>query len=152
MSWLEIGFGKHTGKTLPQIVLGDPDWFFWAHGENAFKGGTLKTQAQEIYNKATRIKIPQGDNSLVEYVIHPSVGKLADVKVVPADRPKHEGSSSTYRSKYFDLSFPRRIAPYDKMGGRIVVDAVKRYILGNPNARLTRKRCEDFFSNNKNFE
>jgi hypothetical protein len=28
--WLQLRFGKHEGKTLPQIVLSDPDYFFWA--------------------------------------------------------------------------------------------------------------------------
>lgn len=151
MSWIEVGFGKHKGKTLPQIVFADPDWFFWALENDAFKSAALKKQAQEIYRKATRIKIPDGDKSLVEYVIHPSVGKLADVKVVPADQPEHEGASPTHRSKYFDLSIPRRIAPYDKMGGRITVDAVKHYVFDNPKARLTRQRCEGFFDNPKHF-
>jgi hypothetical protein len=151
VSWLEVKFGKHKGKTLPQIVLGDPDWFFWAHEKDAFKDATLKKQAKEIYAKATRIKIPEGPGSVVEYVIHPSVGKLVGIKIVPADRPEHEGSSPTHRLKYFDLSFPRRIAPYDKMGGRIIIDAVKRYVFGKPKARLTRARCETFFSNDKHF-
>jgi hypothetical protein len=29
MIWTTIPFGKHQGKTLPQIVIDDPDWFFW---------------------------------------------------------------------------------------------------------------------------
>jgi len=30
MAWSTLPFGKHKGKTLPQIVFADPDWFFWA--------------------------------------------------------------------------------------------------------------------------
>jgi hypothetical protein len=29
MIWTTVPFGKHQGKTLPQIVIDDPDWFFW---------------------------------------------------------------------------------------------------------------------------
>ena len=24
-----VSFGKHRKRTLPQIILHDPDWFFW---------------------------------------------------------------------------------------------------------------------------
>jgi hypothetical protein len=39
--WAKIGYGKHTGKTLPQIILSDPDWFFWALESHAIRGGDL---------------------------------------------------------------------------------------------------------------
>jgi len=44
MAWSILPFGKHKGKTLPQIVFTDPDWFFWAMEENVFKG-PLKREA-----------------------------------------------------------------------------------------------------------
>jgi hypothetical protein len=28
--WTIVDFSKHKGKSLPQIILHDPDWFFWA--------------------------------------------------------------------------------------------------------------------------
>ena len=28
--WSIIKFGKHKGKSLPEVILHDPDWFFWA--------------------------------------------------------------------------------------------------------------------------
>ena len=39
MKWTVVNFGKFKDKnlTLPQIVLQDPDWFFWAVGEGVFK-------------------------------------------------------------------------------------------------------------------
>ena len=45
-------------------------------------------------------------------------------------------------ARHFDLSVPRKIAPYDKMGGKIVVRALKHYVFGSENARLTRERRE----------
>jgi hypothetical protein len=29
MSWSAVPFGKYAGKTLPEIVVRDLDWFFW---------------------------------------------------------------------------------------------------------------------------
>ena len=30
MIWTTLNFSRHVGKTLPQILFSDPDWFFWA--------------------------------------------------------------------------------------------------------------------------
>ena len=84
----------------------------------------------------------------VEYSIHPSVGKLAAVLVVPKGEV---GEGPRCRTKHFDLSMPRQIAPYDKMGGKIMIDALKRYVLGNPKIKLTAARCEAFFDDDSNF-
>lgn len=151
MAWTVVGFGKHRGKTLPQIVLTDPDWFFWAVESDVFKSPALKKEAEEISRKATRIRIPRGAGSKVEYVIHPSVGKLADVTVIPANHPRHEGASPTRRSDHFDMSMPRKIAPYDKTGGKIMLRAIKHYVFGGSGARLTQARCEEFFDDDGNF-
>ena len=37
MSWSSLEFGKHEGKTIPQVVFSDPDWFFWAIQEDVFR-------------------------------------------------------------------------------------------------------------------
>jgi hypothetical protein len=70
----------------------------------------------------------EASKSEVEYIIHPSVGKLADVRIVPAGQLEHRGSSPTCRMDHFDLSFPRKIASYDKMGGRILCSAMRALV------------------------
>ena len=51
-------FGKFKGKTLPQVVFVDPDYFFWLHGKNILHG-RLRQEADEIYGKATAIRLLQ---------------------------------------------------------------------------------------------
>jgi hypothetical protein len=149
--WTVVPFGKHKGKTLPQIVLVDPDWFFWAIEEQVFNyPAQLKSEAKEISRKARRIKVAA--KTRVEYAIHPHARKLADVSVVPASTPRHDGSSPTYVEDVLDLSMARQIASYDKLGGQIIVRALKFHVFGDENARLTRKRCEGFFDNDSNFD
>ena len=92
----------------------DPDWFFWAVEKHIFSTSRLKAEANEIRRKATNIRIPSG--SKVEYAIHPSTGKFANVSVVPASTPRHEGSSPTHVADVLDLSMARQISPYDKLG------------------------------------
>ena len=99
---------------------------------HAPSASSLRAQANEVSKKARRIKLPTATypDSLVEYVIHPGVGKLAAVRVVPAGQRVHEGASPTPRLKYFDLSAARQIANYDKMGGKImVIRAICNHVL-----------------------
>jgi hypothetical protein len=58
MAWTILTFGRHRGKTLPQVILSDPDWFFWAVDNDVFQGA-LATEAVDLEQKATAIKIPK---------------------------------------------------------------------------------------------
>jgi hypothetical protein len=33
MFWTVVPFGKYESRTLPEIVMLDPDWFFWDAAE-----------------------------------------------------------------------------------------------------------------------
>jgi hypothetical protein len=152
MAWTTLKFGKHEGKTLPQIAFSDPDWFFWAV-ENAVFKGPLKSEANAIYAKARSIRIPNnGSGNLeVEYLIHQPTGKFAGMDIVPASQPLHQGSSPAFRKKVIDLSTTRSIAPYDKLGCKNLVSAAKHALFGNRSARLSQQKCETFFDTPSNF-
>jgi hypothetical protein len=151
MTWAKLQFGKHKGKTLPQVLFTDPDWFFWAYDEEGVRE-RLGAEGAELYRRATRILIPQeGPEELVaEYVIHPD-GTFADLNIIPKSRPAHEGGSPTVRYTYIDLSFPRRLRGYDKLGCKMLVAALKGVYFGDTKARMTQQRCEKFFEDKKNF-
>jgi len=36
MRWSTLKSGKYEGKTLPQVLFKDPDYFFWAIEEGVF--------------------------------------------------------------------------------------------------------------------
>ena len=88
MAWSILPFGKHKGKTLPQIVFTDPDWFFWAMEENVFKG-PLKREAERIDARARAIRIPNNSagNLEAEYLVHPPTGKFGNMEIVPGGWP-----------------------------------------------------------------
>ena len=49
MNWTIVNFGKYKGKTLPQIMFIDPDWFFYLMEQNAFeKHGPLVDEARDV--------------------------------------------------------------------------------------------------------
>lgn len=156
MPWTVVNIGKfkNKGNTLPQIMLTDPDWFFWAMERNIFNSGALKAEAEDLRRKARRIRIPKsGPLDLeVEYLIPPRTDTLGGVEVVPARQPAHVGGGRSLRSEHFDLSMARKIASYDKSGGKIIIRAIKYHVFGKTDFRLTRKRCEEFFDDDSNFE
>jgi hypothetical protein len=145
--------GKHRGKTLPQILCNDPDWFFWAMENNVFQNkGALQSEAEYLNHKARNIKIPNNDDGalVVEDVVHQPTGKFSRLDVVSANRP-YEGSSSTRRSTVIDMSLPRQMADFDKLGYKNLLSSLRFYIFGSESARLTKKKCEEFFSDPNNF-
>ncbi|MER9642391.1 hypothetical protein [Mesorhizobium sp. M0239] len=150
--WTEITFGKHSGKTLPQLLLTDPDYFFWAMEEGGVFKGSLATQAASLLSKARRVKIPKAnpDDWSVEYVCAPD-GKFARFEIVEEDRPRHVGSSLTARSATLDFSFVRGTNRYDKSGYKLFVRNFKYYYFGSSDKRLTKKICEEFFDSSSNF-
>ena len=151
--WSIVQFGKHKGKSLPQILFHDPDWFFWFYEQGNFDG-VLQVEAQELVVKAKNIKIPKahGKDTVAEYVIHPHTNNFAAFNLVPRTQPAHVGASITFRLPVIDLSVPREYAPYDKFGYRLFLKQLKHYLFGNSSRRMTRKRCEEFFDDDGHFE
>lgn len=69
MAWRILPFGKYKGKTLPQIVFADPDWFFWVVAVG-FKSGALAVEAEKIRHRATHIRIPGKAHPVASGVIN----------------------------------------------------------------------------------
>ena len=51
MIWTTVPFGRCTEKTLPQIVLSDPNYFFWLATKLY---GPLETEAQPLVRRSRR--------------------------------------------------------------------------------------------------
>ena len=154
MAWTTVRFGQYRDKTLPQILWSDPDWFFWAIGDDAFEDrGVLQTEAKDLDHKARNIKIPNNDDGalMVEYFIHQPTGKFSHFEIISKDRPIHDGASPTFRAPLIDMSVPRRIAEYDKLGGKALLSSLKLYFFGSRSRRVTKKRSEDFFNDPNKF-
>jgi hypothetical protein len=152
MQWSTLKFGKHIGKSLPQVIFTDPDWFFWAVEDTVFKG-PLQQEAADLDKKARSIRIPSkhGIKQVAEYYVHPPTGKFASMQILDANIPQHQGSSPTFRKDVIDLSMPRQIAPYDKLGCGNLITSAKHALFGSGSARMTRQRCEAFFNDLSNF-
>lgn len=155
MNWNELDFGKHVGKSLPQTLLADPDWFFWAIEETVFdKRAGVRSQALLLNVRARSIRPPTDEypDPVVEYLIHRPTMKFGRFEIVPRTREHHEGGSPAFRFDLIDMSVPRRIAQYDKLGCKSLVRSLKHYFFGGESVRVTRARADSFFSNPANFQ
>jgi hypothetical protein len=143
--------GKYAGRSLPQILFLDPDYFFWAVENKVFQG-RLATEAAKLSWKARHIKIPKPDpeNWCVEYFFTPE-NKFSWYQFVDPERARHVGSSITSRSKHIDMSVARESCRYDKRGYKRFIKNLKRHLFGNSATKMTAQRCEEFFDDRDNF-
>jgi hypothetical protein len=153
MYWTELLFGRHWGKTLPQLAFIDPGYLFWAMDEGVFNRYGLRGEARMVCLRATHIRIPQraGENLVAEYTFSSDDGRFVYLELVPESSPVHQGSGSKLRLPVFSLHVTRTCCTYDKAGGRALVNALKYHLFGSENYRLTKEHCEKFLEDDANF-
>lgn len=149
--WSTVNFGKFAGKklTLPQILVKDPDWFFWAVEQGAFKGAQA-AEAKTLARRASAIKLPatRAATGCVQYWLTPD-GKFAGFALIDKSQPPHVGSSSEIRRPELNLAAPRSIKGYDKLGCKLMLKTFKYYWFDDKN--FTKARVEAFFDDPANF-
>jgi hypothetical protein len=145
MSSSTVPFGKYAGKTLPEIILTDPDWFFYMLPKLY---GRLGEEGQNLARKARAIKIPKSRPRkwTVEYRYDCDQG-FCRFAFVKADRAYLRW---TTRLPHLDLALPLGRKKYDKRTSRILARNFRRQYFGE-HRRLNKGRCEEFFSNDANF-
>jgi hypothetical protein len=150
MDWIPLHFGMHEGKTLPQVLWKDPDWFFWAYDKAR---SNLPPEAELIYVRARAIKIPGNPEGelVAEYVVHPATGKFSSLRIRGADEPPHVGASDTWRLDRIDLAAPRKLKGFDKGGCQRLLRSVKFELFGDASYKMTKPRAEAFFLDEDNF-
>lgn len=152
MYWTTIAFGKHQGKSLPQIMFTDPDWFYWAKAKGLFDNNLqLTNESSELLRKSANIALPEidGETQHVEHYIHYPTMRYSHFILVPECRQLHAGSSPVIRQDRLDMSVPSSISKFDKLGHRNFLKSFRAYILPG---RISQNRAEQFFSEDANFE
>ena len=117
------------------------------------KPGRLSIEAEDIYRKARRIRVPQlgTTRTVVEFIIHPITKSFDHFQLVPETRPEHKGASPTVRLNVVDMHFVREMKQFDKSGYWQLIDDIKKLILGDAKVRMTKAKCEIFFEDEANF-
>src|SRR5260370_40658003 len=83
-NWTRLPFGKHKGKSLPQVIFHDLDYFLWA-SEDAHLYGSLATDTQILLEKIKCIKIPthDGEALVVESIVRSETLQFHGIQIVP---------------------------------------------------------------------
>jgi hypothetical protein len=144
MIWTTMPFGRHIGRTLPQIVLSDPNYFFWL-AEKLY--GRLMTEAELLVRRARNIKIPKPNPKkwAIEYR-RDRDDRFLGIGIVKADSHAH---SLSERLPHLDLAYVRRGNVHDTRDCRRVIRDFRRLYFDGLN--LTKRRCEEFFEKEDNF-
>jgi hypothetical protein len=139
-------FGKYMGKSPAQIVFQDPNWVFWWAEEHKLYGA-MGQWLLEVARKAKAIRLRTfaGEQLVVKYTSDPTTRRLVGVEIFPCAEPIPPEYSRTV-----DLSYSRRLNPSDKRGGEILASAVREHLFG-PGVRITRRRADDFFAEDRHF-
>jgi hypothetical protein len=152
MLWSALTFGKYKGKSLPQVVLHDPDYFFWCCEKGVFDRDGFVEQAYILEGRACNLKIPKSKPEDWCTLYHTDRnGHFAGFDIVEVAEAPQLDSVDMWREDRLDFSVVRRLKSYDKLGGKILLRAFKHHFFGSENIRLTKQRCEEFFSKESNF-
>jgi hypothetical protein len=148
IKWTVVNFGKFADKhmTLPQIILNDPDWFWYMVERKAFTG-TLASEAADIAARARKVRIPGKSPKrwkVLNYLT--PEGAFSHFEVIEAQTACDRVSAKTRVTDFIDLSLPHRLKSYDKKGGKRLIKGLKYQLYGRTNVRLTKRRCEEFFA------
>ena len=145
MSWSVVPFGKYAGCSLPEIIVRDLDWFFWAVPKLY---GRLGDEAQVLARKVQTIKIPKSRPGRwqVEYR-YDCDRRFCGFSFV---RAGDYCARWVTRLPHLDLTWPLRQKRYDKRAGRIMIADFRGHYFG-VHKRLTKQRSDEFFSDDANF-
>jgi len=127
--WSKTGIGKYRNRTLPTVIMNDPEWFYWAYHEKVFKGQLL-AEAQLIYNYSASI-LPPKKGYRYEY----QNGKALLVQ--------------SGGEKFLDLEYPRKQENYNPESSYVSFMEILFGEVCEP--YVPTKVAEIFFSNSKNF-
>lgn len=150
IDWTLLTTRPHAGKTLPEVMLDDPDYVLRGLEAGLFQG-LLLLQAREICRRAARIRPCLGapDDVAVLYSLHPfDTDEFGGYVVLRRSNRwfAEYRASSAAESPYFDLTMPRRLASKDKDGVHVVLGGVKLEYFGSVYAVVSQEEAEDFFS------
>jgi hypothetical protein len=147
-TWLKLRFGRHKGKTLPQVICSDPSWFLWAIYKDVFEqphGYRHLQEASMLYRRIQGIVIPRRrpENWVVEHRFDCD-DRYEGFYIVR--KTEHPHSKYNSRSPYLDLTL---VNARRKREWRNFIRDFREHFFGGRS--LTKKRCERFFRNKSNF-
>jgi hypothetical protein len=144
--WTVLNFGRYKNKSLPEVVLRDPDYFFRTNDTFVFQLRGYP-EAQLLARKARNIKIPKPDSEhwSIVYDREPCKNEFRGFRLVQVSTAEELGLD------HLDLSVAYRRHRSDKLANKCLVRDFKLHYFGKPFGNLSREECEEFFDYDENF-
>jgi len=147
-----LGFGKYRDRTLEWLFFNDPGYVWWMidKGANMNVKGAARTRFDQLVRRARHLAIPGKCRHCDKPVSRMSLiesGGLARVDFF-CDRCHHDSGSYLLATAAFYT--PDFFKNYDRLGGKIVVDAIK-WAYYRTKVRMTQRKMEEFFNEPSHF-
>jgi hypothetical protein len=153
--WQTLNFGRYKSKmSLPQVVLHDPDYFFWSSDTLAFCRRGFP-EASDLAYRARHIKIPKpdGEGWGILYDFTPGTDIFHGFKLVQGPVPVERfGEPFMWEPpNSLDLSVVYKRSRHNKSGNERLLRDFKLHYFGDANVNLSKERSEEFFDDAAKF-
>lgn len=152
MYWAKVDFGTHKGKTLPEIILQDPDYFIWCIDKAIFNNHPeLVDEADSLWRKMRSIKIPNNENNemVVDYKIDNEKSEINRIILNGVDTQRDK--NTVHRAGYLDLSFAHYYSNEKRNATIKVLPEIFKIVFGEMKIRPSIVEFEEFLLNEDNF-
>jgi|ADurb_Gel_03_Slu_FD_contig_51_1641286_length_564_multi_1_in_0_out_0_1 hypothetical protein len=157
---VKLRHGKHKGKSVESLFFSDPGYVYWMvkkgiHEDAKWFSFDEQARFQTLLRRASHLRIPGlcpwcglRPVSRMFMTIHAS-GGLATVSFdCSVCEPSGSSFSTPMKPSFYT---PDIFRSYDKTGGKVLVQAIKRAYFGNKSHRMTDQRLSEFWDNKDNF-
>jgi hypothetical protein len=145
--WLPVPFGKHIGKTLPELLINDPSYFFWALAKGIFLG-KLSHQAQIVAARARHVLPPISEPNDHQYAMRFNErGKLESVAIMKMA----PDLGDVLPLRHFDFSVFCLLGRREAKTKVKILNWLKGELFGREGP-ISQEACEAFLSDDDNFD
>jgi len=149
--WLPLKFGKHAGKTLPELMFIDPGYFYWALSEQVFPAKYVE-QATIVNCRMKHMLPPRPKPDKWEFLIDLDAKKeFRDFEIVKLGSGDHgsERGRFRFRTQHLDLSI---VAGRPRAVCQKMISRIKAEFFSEAGASLSRPDFEKFILRDRNFD
>jgi hypothetical protein len=148
--WQELGFGKYSELTLPEVILRDASYFCWGMAKPVFNRHVR--QADIVAARAAHILPPPGRRKSKFVIERTEGGSLKRISIMHSERAARLPSRRFTVHGHLDLAI---IEQFQKKHRFRASDTLTKFMTDTffevEDSELTKQLCERFFEDDDNF-
>lgn len=149
-------FGEHKGRVLPDLILHETNYFFWASDKGVLEEVFDTWELDRLSQRLRSIKVPLGQGPTVARVAdyhYRRHGPLKEVIIRSASGPSSSHTQIVKTLTHLDIAFSRRRRKtrYHKNAFSPVIAAIYEEYFPHATGRITEAEAINFFTTRDNF-